>query len=516
MKNQNLQEFKTACKSVLSKYGIHDLRTYGRELGLEKPAALKKNDLENEIVAVLCGELFPERNHRGKPPKNEFCNPRLIEEVQALKAKYLEVKEEEEAQDFQMPDFLDKHGNPLPTYQERMWEFVRNRKRRRSNLLMVADSRAESVDDDYSLDNPVYEGQFECLGEFFCALPLNGEIDDGGAVPVLENVIERYKLRTGDVITYHVKDWQGAEIVSQVLSINENADVQATRSRFDECEATYPQQVISLSNNQSSTALLKYLDFLLPVQAGQRSCILAKPKAGKTTAIFQIAQSLEKSRQVYPFVLLLDQPPESISQFRRTIAPEHIVCSSYEDDFEKQVFLAEFILRRAKRFAEGGKDVVLLVDSLNALGRAFNETDEALGGRTLSCGLEGKTLQYLKKYFGAARRLEEGGSLTIIGALSCETGNPVDDVIATELCALANHQLVLSDSLARSRIYPPIDVTASRITSSIFNELCEEELERYIKKRYVPEKGEEGLFALLQESEDKNSFKEKLLSIYKS
>ncbi len=515
MTEERKQAFEAECRAVLAKYSYDDFCAYGREvLRLEKPTALVKEEVENQIVAVLCGDLIPNRNRRGKPPKNRYYNPELKKELEGVVAKYAKETEsvttaEEDEDDFEMPAFVDADGNPLPSAKEYMDEFVRNKKRRQ-NFLMVSDTEGEGVNDDYSLDNPVYTGQFWELDNFACVLPLNGD-KDGACYPVPQEVIRRYDLRVGDVITYHLLKQNGGEFVSQVLSRNSDADTKAGRNRFEECGATHPKEQIFLSNGEHKETLLKYIDYLLPLRGGQRAYIAGEPKTGKSTALLQLAKSLQTSRQVYSFVLLIDQSPETVSEFRKAIPAENLVYTTYEDEPEKQLFTAEFLLARVKRYAECGQDVVLLVDSLNALATAYNDTDEWLGGRTLPCGLESKTLQYLKKYLGVARCLEERGSITVIGTLSRATGNPADDLIENELSQIANHKLLLSDGLARRRVYPSVDVTACEITSPTIDGIPDEQLQAFVCQTYLPERGEGALFALIDSAENAQSFRSALL-----
>jgi transcription termination factor Rho len=163
------------------------------------------------------------------------------------------------------------------------------------------------------------------------------------------------------------------------------------------------------------------------------------------------------------------------------------------------VFIAEFLLKRAKCYAECGKDVMLVVDSLNALAHAFNETDASAGGKVLAGGLESKTLQYVKRYFGAARCLEKGGSLSIFASISKDTGNPMDDLIQAELSSIANLEIALSDELAKKRIYPPIDfINTQGKLSSLLLSGEEDVLDLYIRNEYIPKHGIEKLYALLQ------------------
>ncbi|MBQ4053542.1 MAG: hypothetical protein IJD33_04310, partial [Clostridia bacterium] len=239
-----------------------------------------------------------------------------------------------------------------------------------------------------------------------------------------------------------------------------------------------------------------------PIGKGHRGIIAASPKSGKSTLLTEIAAVAAKAnKNLHVMTLLTDQAPEAIGQYRKIVGTDNLVYTTYEDTPERQVFVANFILNRAKRYAESGKDVLLFVDSFNALSRAYNDTDESAGGKVLAGGLENKTVQYLKRYFGAARCLEKSGSLTILGTMSMDTGNPADDLLKAELSAVSNLEIVLSDDLAKRRIYPPIDLLKTRGKSTSLMVAKEEERFRdLIVGTYLPSFGYEALKNLLDES----------------
>ena len=194
-----------------------------------------------------------------------------------------------------------------------------------------------------------------------------------------------------------------------------------------------------------------------------------------------------------------------VGQFRRSVKEGNFVYASYEEDSEIQVFKAEFLLKRAKAFAECGKDVLLIVDSLNALTRAYNDTEYSRGGKTLAGGLESKTLQYVKKYFGAGRCFAKGGSVTVLAALSSDTGNPVDSLLVSDLLPLANLEIRLSDDLARRRVFPAVDYTASKVSrlEELNFEGNEIETEEIVRGKYLLAYTETQFRELLSKSNSK-------------
>jgi len=226
--------------------------------------------------------------------------------------------------------------------------------------------------------------------------------------------------------------------------------------------------------------------------------VLAPPKTGKTTLLADMHQSATlNNSNLCIYSLLIDQAPETVAHFRKMYDKESVLFTTYEDSPERQVFVADFILRRAKRMAECGRHVMLFVDSLNALARAYNDTDASAGGKVLAGGMESKTVQYLKRYFGAARCFENGGSLTIVGALCTDTGNPSDDILKSELMPIANLELSLSEDFAKQRLFPAFDLLKSR--GKLENALegtKEDRLGRFIRNQYLPTFGWEGVLEL--------------------
>ena len=329
------------------------------------------------------------------------------------------------------------------------------------NYIIVSDSATDIIDD--TTLNEIYDGQLETINGVSILLPLDC-VDAEPKVVVPVELIRMYDLREGDVISCRAQRHQNVLLAVTLLTIN-GYDVDCfRRGKFDTAKVCYPYQRVKFcQKNTSNTIVAKVLEWLVVVGKGQRGLVVAPPKTGKTTLLTDMAISAKRANDNFVVIsLLVDQAPEAISLYRELAGPENLLFTTYEDTPERQMFVAEFALKRAKRYAESGKDVLLLVDSLNALSRAFNETDESIGGKTLAGGLESKTIQYLKRYFGTARCLERSGSLTVIGALSIDTGNPADDLLRAELAPVSNLEIVLSEDLAKRRLYPAIDLFETR------------------------------------------------------
>ena len=211
--------------------------------------------------------------------------------------------------------------------------------------------------------------------------------------------------------------------------------------------------------------------------------------------------ALHLNEELSVLVLLVEQSPECVAEYRKIVKKGNLVYSTYDDDVDRQVFVAEFILKRAKRLVECGKDVLLFVDSLNGLAHAYNDTEDSIGGKVLPCGLESKTVRYIKKYFGSARRMEKGGSLTIVGAISTQTGNPADEYLAAELSPQASVEIHLDDELVKRRIFPAINLLKINTKE---NERMQSDDERYadylLRNEYLQAKGSESLLRVLANS----------------
>ena len=473
MKQEYIQ-FKLECEAYLAKQSISGLRAYGRKIGVEKPTVKNKPDLIADILAVLTGEKKAiAQSLRGAPIKNDYVNPEMVETIENLRHRY-----------------FDDEYTDVPWHIKMLREMKEN-----PSTIELFDSVAEKF------AGEEYIGQLQTLNGVACLLPLSCRENESVSIIVPVDLIRRYDLREGDVLRCNMKKTQSENgfIVCAVMEINGQTvtDEAQKRLRFEDESAAYPTQTIALHGDGS--VAVKALEWIVPVYKGQRACLISTPKAGKTSILYEITKSAIAQKDVLTYVLLIEQTPETVTQFRAILPEDQIVYTTYEDDEDKQVFTAEFLLKRAIRQVESGKDVLLIVDSLTALAHAFNNTDESSGGKVLAGGLESKTLHYLKKFFGLARSLENGKSLTMIGALSVNTGNVADDVLTAELSTIASLELHLSDELAIKRIYPAFDFikTRSSIPSQGNEKSCFDE---FLRTQYLPKYGNAALIKILRES----------------
>ena len=276
--------------------------------------------------------------------------------------------------------------------------------------------------------------------------------------------IRRFGLRSGDLIVGKTRPRRMGDRYSALMYIESvNGDKPETarlRRPFDQLTPIHPNRRLTLENAEGeSDPSMRVLDFIAPIGLGQRALIVAPPKAGKTVLLKKIAQAIERNHpDIELIVLLIDERPEEVTDLRRSVSAE-VVASTFDAPQENHVRVADMVYERAQRLVEQGKDVVVLMDSLTRLARACNAL--APGGRAMSGGLAPGVLQRPKRFFGAARNIEEGGSLTIIATVLVETGSRMDDVIFEEFKGTGNAEIRLDRALSEARIFPAIDLARS-------------------------------------------------------
>ena len=274
--------------------------------------------------------------------------------------------------------------------------------------------------------------------------------------------IRRFKLDTGDVIKGISRFKEGEKFPSLIFvgEVNgESPEKAARRKRFDELTPIYPNERIKLET-QSKEYAMRMIDLMSPIGKGQRGMIVAPPKVGKTTLLKKIANSITANNpEVELIVLLIDERPEEVTDMKRSIKGD-VIYSTFDELPEHHVKVAEMVLERAKRLTEQNKDVVILLDSITRLARAYNLVIPS-SGRTLSGGFDPAALHKPKKFFGAARNIENGGSLTILATALIETGSRMDDVIFEEFKGTGNMEVHLDRKLSEKRIFPAIDINKS-------------------------------------------------------
>jgi transcription termination factor Rho len=281
--------------------------------------------------------------------------------------------------------------------------------------------------------------------------------------------VRRFGLRTGDTVEGEIRSPKDAERYFALLQVNkinfEGPEKVRTKIAFDNLTPLYPNEKITLEiettkieKKPDNTARL--IDLVSPIGKGQRALIVSPPRAGKTIILQNIAQSITTNHpECYLMVLLIDERPEEVTDMQRSVKGE-VVSSTFDEPASRHVAVAEMVIEKAKRLVEHKKDVVILLDSITRLGRAYNAVIPS-SGKVLTGGVDANALQRPKRFFGAARNIEEGGSLTIISTALVDTGSRMDEVIFEEFKGTGNCELILDRKVADKRIYPALDITRS-------------------------------------------------------
>ena len=305
-------------------------------------------------------------------------------------------------------------------------------------------------------------GILEILTDGFGFLRTDNYLSGTGDVYVSPTQIRRFNLKTGDEVSGKArfqKDEKFPALIYVDTVNGDSLDVSIKRKPFSSLTPIYPDKRIPLHTNQVDFAM-RLIDLIAPIGYGQRGLIVAPPKAGKTTMLKSIAKSISGGdKNLKLIVLLIDERPEEVTDMQRSIDGE-VVYSTFDEPPEHHAKVAEIVLERAQRLVEHGKDVVILLDSITRLARAYNLTIPPTG-RTLSGGLDPGALHSPKRFFGAARNIENGGSLTILATALIETGSRMDDMIFEEFKGTGNMEIHLDRKLSEKRIFPAIDIYKS-------------------------------------------------------
>jgi transcription termination factor Rho len=340
----------------------------------------------------------------------------------------------------------------------------RNRRNRNGRERFGGDSMP-NADQPYAGELIEIEGLLDLRDDGYGFLRTKSYHPSPNDVYVSINQVRRYHLRKGDTVVGGFRPAASNEKYPALLRVDSVAgvdpEVARLRPRFEDLTPLFPDEKLNLELNEGKTdPTPRIVDLLSPIGKGQRGLIVSPPKAGKTTIMKQIAQSIESNNpEVHLMVLLVDERPEEVTDIRRTVKGE-VIASTFDRPAEEHTHVAELCIERAKRLVEQGRDVVIILDGITRLARAYNLAAPATG-RIMSGGVDSGALYPPKKFFGAARNIEEGGSLTIIASALVETGSKMDEVIFEEFKGTGNMELRLDRRLAERRIYPAIDVNAS-------------------------------------------------------
>lgn len=408
---------------LLKEKSLADLRVIARTAGLTKISSLRKNDLLARLM-----EHFEKAGAEKETEKAEKPAPKRAGKRPAKTA------DEKKAQ---------KEDGEKPTQKGHAQDAQKTRQRP-DNVTEVT-------------------GYLEVLPDGFGFIRFDNYESSAKDVYVSNTQIRRFHLQTGDEIVGDARTAKGEERYAPLMYVHKvNGDppeASIHRKPFDSLTPIYPNKRIRLETNPTGFSM-RLIDLIAPLGYGQRGLIVAPPKAGKTTLLKNIAQSISKNHpDVKLIVLLIDERPEEVTDMKRSIDGE-VIYSTFDEAPEHHCKIAELVLERAKRLVEHKKDVVILLDSITRLARAYNLTIPPTG-RTLSGGLDPGALHKPKRFLGAARNIEEGGSLTILATALTETGSRMDEVIFEEFKGTGNMEVRLDRQLQEKRVFPAIDIAKS-------------------------------------------------------
>ncbi len=311
-------------------------------------------------------------------------------------------------------------------------------------------------------------GVMEVLSDGFGFLrsPESNYLPGPDDIYVSPQLIKKFGLRTGDTVEGEIRSPRDGEryfALVKATTINfEDFEKAKHKIHFDNLTPLYPEERLVMSPNDPTRKDRsgRVIDIVAPIGKGQRALIVAPPRTGKTVLLQNIAASIEANHpECYLIVLLIDERPEEVTDMKRSVKGE-VVSSTFDEPAQRHVQVAEMVIEKAKRLAEHGRDVVILLDSITRLGRAYNTTVPS-SGKVLTGGVDANALQRPKRFFGAARNLEQGGSLTIIATALIETGSRMDEVIFEEFKGTGNSEVVLDRKVADKRVFPAIDILKS-------------------------------------------------------
>lgn len=406
---------------------------------------------------------------RGRPPKAETLAKRVAEEKKKSAAASVQFAEEMAPGAAECSHVSAEEEIPaelLPAEDKGAAETCQHPENAPDNETQETSPAAKEEHQNHRSERPrpEVEGILEIAEGGFGFLRFNNFLTSDKDVYVSPTQIRRFNLKTGDLIkgiSRLPNEGERFGALLYVLTVNgDEPGVAIRRPDFEDLTPIYPTERLSLEG-RSKELSMRLIDLIAPIGKGQRGLIVAPPKAGKTTLLKNIANSIEKKYpEVELIVLLIDERPEEVTDMKRSLDGGEVIYSTFDEMPQHHVKVAEMVLARAQRLVEHGKDVVILLDSITRLARAYNLVIPA-SGRTLSGGLDPGALHKPKKFFGAARNIEEGGSITILATALVETGSRMDDVIFEEFKGTGNMELHLDRKLSEKRIFPAIDLNKS-------------------------------------------------------
>lgn len=477
------------------KFTLAELRKKAKEIGIRSVTTFKKAELVQiltEVEAKQQGKeeekqeqnVEQEKQQKTEPEQKEKSQPKTKKkQVKKPQPKLEKAEQNEEPKVEQKVEKTVNKEKILPKkaeYKKQQYK-IEDKKEVQKDINKESNENNKEIKKEVHRDKPtktvpsdfqdlnsgeIAYGVLEVLPDGFgfirCANYLPGEDD----VYVSPSQIRRFNLKTGDLIIGNIrvpKENEKFRALLYVQSVNGDSPANAAkRPNFEDLTPIFPDERVRLETISSEYST-RLIDFVAPIGKGQRGMIVAPPKAGKTTLLKKIANAITTNHpDSHLIVLLIDERPEEVTDIRRSINGDNVevIYSTFDELPEHHKRVSEMVLARAKRMVEQKKDLYILLDSITRLARAYNLTIPP-SGRTLSGGLDPAALHMPKKFFGAARNIEEGGSLTILATALVETGSKMDEVVFEEFKGTGNMELVLDRKLSEKRIFPAIDIAKS-------------------------------------------------------
>ena len=451
--------------SKLKEKKLADLQEIAKKVGLKRTTGLKKQDLIYQIIDYVSANPQGEE----KPVQEEVPKKKRPEKRERV----AKVKEEKKEKEKVKAEGMSAAEQPKERQQHKQHQNQHNQKHKHKNnrqnkqeVNHNKDNRNRYREPDYEFDGIIdTEGVLEIMPEGYGFLRSSDYhyLSSPDDVYVSQSQIRLFGLKTGDTVLGTVRPPKEGEKYFPLIKVNRinGQDPKVVRDRvaFEHLTPLFPQEKFKLAEKQS-TISTRIIDLFSPIGKGQRGMIVSQPKTGKTMLLKDVANAIAANHpEVYQIILLIDERPEEVTDMQRNVKGE-VVASTFDEPADRLVKVANIVLEKAKRLVECGHDVVILLDSITRLARAYNTVQPA-SGKILSGGVDANALHKPKRFFGAARNIENGGSLSIIATALTETGSKMDEVIFEEFKGTGNMELQLDRKISNRRIFPAIDLISS-------------------------------------------------------
>jgi transcription termination factor Rho len=424
-----------------------------------------KNEASKPVINVLEEESLAKTSGTATPEEKPVEKAKEVPEVKE-KREHREPREHRESRESREPREPKEHREPREHREKRSFDHPQKRE---NNSTREEKQEEKKPKKEYAFEFEgmvTTEGVLEIMPDGYGFLRSSDYyyLNSPDDVYVSQSQIKLFGLKTGDTVEGTIRPPKETEKYFPLIKVEKiNGRLpEEVRDRipFDFLKPLFPEEKFNLTGHKDETISMRIMDMFTPIGKGQRGLIVSQPKTGKTVLLKETANAIAANHpEAYLIILLIDERPEEVTDMERSVNAE-VIASTFDEPAEKHVKIANLVLEKAKRLTECGHDVVILLDSITRLARAYNTMSPA-SGKVLSGGVEANALQKPKRFFGAARNIEHGGSLTILATALIDTGSKMDEVIFEEFKGTGNMELQLDRRLSNKRIYPAIDIVAS-------------------------------------------------------